>query len=258
VIETQDIVRPPQHLVDGLAAIGSATASSELNRLGIRSVHITGPVPRTPGIAVAGPALTLQFMPKREDLYQVDEYAEPEKQLHRHVLYHTRPGDVVVVDARGSMTSGVFGEMMLTYFKGKGGRGVVIDGCIRDFGKARELGLGLWLSGTTPNFHSQTDIFPTAVNVPVACGNTVVEPGDIIVADDDGAVVVPVKLAPKLLEIASQHAEWEEFSRIRLSQGGDLRTYYPLSEQARPEYQQWRDAQAAGAAETPGTNGPLA
>ncbi|MEV5897531.1 hypothetical protein [Nonomuraea fuscirosea] len=246
MIETHDIVRPPEELVSALAAIGSATASSELNRLGVRSAHIRGPVSFTPGTCVAGPALTLQFMPKREDLYQVDEYAEPEKQLHRHVLYHTRPGDIVVVDARGDMASGVFGEMMMIYFKQRGGVGVVVDGCIRDLGKVRELGLGLWLRGTTPNFHSQTDIFPTAVNVPVACGNTVVEPGDIIVADDDGAVVVPIKLAPALLAEAGSHAEWEEFSRLRLSQGGDLRTYYPLSEEARPEYERWRDAQANG------------
>ena len=61
-------------------------------------------------MVVAGPALTLQFMPKREDLYGVDEYNDPEQQLHRHVLYHTQPGDIVVVDARGNMASGVFGE----------------------------------------------------------------------------------------------------------------------------------------------------
>jgi regulator of RNase E activity RraA len=242
-VETPDIVRPDPALVHGLSLIGSATASSELNRLGIRSAHISGPVSRTPGVSVAGPALTLQFMPKREDLYQVDEYADPEQQLHRHVLYHTQPGDIVVVDARGSMTSGVFGEMMLTYFAGRGGVGVVIDGCIRDFPSASTLGLGMWLRGTTPNFHSQTDIFPTAVNVPVACGNTVVVPGDIIIADDDGAVVVPIALAPRLLEEAGQHAEWEEFSRIRLAEGGDLRRYYPLSDAARPEYEQWRAEQ---------------
>lgn len=244
MVESRDIVRPARDLVDGLAAIGSATASSELNRLGIRSAHIRGPVAWTPGVCVAGPALTLQFMPKREDLYQVDEYAEPEKQLHRHVLYHTRPGDIVVVDARGDMDSGVFGEMMLTYFKGRGGLGVVVDGCIRDARKARQIGVGLWVRGATPNFHSQTAIVPTAVNVPVACGGTVVEPGDIIIADDDGAVVVPIKLAPALLATASEHAEWESFSRLRLSEGGDLRTYYPLSEAARPEYERWRDAQA--------------
>ncbi|MFC6082783.1 RraA family protein [Sphaerisporangium aureirubrum] len=242
MIETHDIVRPEGELVAGLQAIGSATASSELNRLGVRSAHIRGPVAHTPGVCVAGPALTLQFMPKREDLYPVDEYADPEKQLHRHVLYHTRPGDIVVVDARGDMGSGVFGEMMMLYFKSRGGAGVVVDGCVRDIGKVRDLGLGLWVRGATPNFHSQTGIFPTAVNVPVACGDTVVMPGDIIVADDDGAVVVPIKLAPALLAAASTHADWEEFSRFRLSQGGDLRAYYPLSEEARPEYELWRRA----------------
>jgi regulator of RNase E activity RraA len=87
MVQTSDIVRPGPELVRGLAVIGSATASSELNKLGIRSAHIRGPVSRTPGVSIAGPALTLQFLPKREDLYQVDEYAEPEKQLHRHVLY---------------------------------------------------------------------------------------------------------------------------------------------------------------------------
>lgn len=243
MIQTPDIERPSQDLLDGLAKIGSATATGELSRLGIRDPQIRGPVAWTPGKAVVGPALTLQFMPKREDVYGVDEYSDPERQLHRHVLYHTQPGDVVVVDARGDLASGVFGEMMLTYFKGRGGAGVVIDGCIRDFPKAKDLGLGLWLRGVTPNFHTQTGIFPFAVNVPVACGDTLVFPGDIIVADDDGVVVVPIKLAPQLLSRASEHAEWEDFSRLRLSEGGDLRKYYPLSPAARAEYEAWRDAQ---------------
>ncbi|MEZ4622668.1 MAG: ribonuclease activity regulator RraA [Caldilineaceae bacterium] len=242
-METPDIQRPPKELIEGLKDIGSATASGELSRLGIRNPQIVGPIPRTPGSVVVGPALTLQFMPKREDQYKVDEYADPEKQLHRHVLYHTQPGDVVVVDARGDLTSGVFGEMMLTFFKGQGGAGVVIDGCIRDFPHAKDLGLGLWLKGTTPNFHTQTNIFPFAVNVPVACGNALVMPGDIIVADDDGVVVVPVKLAPELLKKASEHVEWEEFSRMRLAQGGHLRKYYPLSAEGRAEYEEWKKQQ---------------
>ena len=242
-METPDIQRPSKELIAGLKEIGSATASGELARLGIRSAQIVGPVPRTPGATVVGPALTLQFMPKREDQYNVDEYADPEKQLHRHVLYHTQPGDIVVVDARGDMTSGVFGEMMLTFFKGAGGAGVVIDGCIRDYPHAKDLGLGLWLKGTTPNFHTQTNIFPFAVNAPIACGNTLVMPGDIIVADDDGVVVVPISLAPELLKKASEHVEWEEFSRMRLAQGGHLRKYYPLSEEAQTEYEEWKQQQ---------------
>ena len=118
------------------------------------------PVPRTPGARVAGPALTLQCLPKREDLYQVDEYADPERA--------TAPSRAVPRAARRRggrrrarrPESGIFGEMMLTYLRGRGGVGVVVDGCIRDFGSASRLGSGLWLRGTTPNFHSQTDICP--------------------------------------------------------------------------------------------------
>ncbi len=245
MIQTPDIERPSREVIEGLAHIGSATASGELSRLGIRDPHLRGLTSWTPGKTVVGSALTLQFMPKREDIYRVDEYADPEKQLHRHVLYHTQPGDIVVVDARGHLGSGVFGEMMLTYFKGRGGVGVIVDGCIRDYPKAKELGLGLWLRGVTPNFHTQTDIFPYAVNVPIACADTLVMPGDIIVADDDGAVVVPAQLAPELLRKAGDHAEWEEFSRLRLAAGGDLRKYYPLSDEARGEYEAWRRTQGA-------------
>ncbi|MBV9893888.1 MAG: ribonuclease activity regulator RraA [Chloroflexi bacterium] len=241
-IETSDITRPPRALIDSLQHIGSATATSELKRLGIRSAFIQGPVSMTPGVSMVGPALTLQFMPKREDLYPEAEYVEPEQQLHRHVLYHTQPGDVVVVDARGDMSSGVFGEMMMTYFRGRGGLGVVIDGCIRDSAEIKHLGLGLWLRGVTPNFHTQTAIFPFAVNVPIACGGVTVLPGDIIVADDDGAVVVPTGLAAELAKKASEHVEWEEFSRLRLSEGGDLRKYYPLTDAARAEYEEWKAA----------------
>jgi regulator of RNase E activity RraA len=150
------------------------------------------------------------------------------------------------VDARGDMRSGIFGEMMLTYFLGKGGIGLVIDGCLRDFPHAKALDLGFWVRGLTPNFHTQTDIMPFAVNQPVACGGVLVMPGDIIVADDDGAVAVPAALAPEVIERASKHHEWEAFSKQRLMAGGDLRRYYPLADEARPEYEAWVAAQAGG------------
>ncbi len=240
-IQVPTIQRPDKSLLARLAAVGAATAAGELSRMGIRNPHICGPVAWTPGKTIAGPALTLQFMPIREDLYGEAEFTEPEKQLHRHVLYQVDPGDIVVVDARADMSSGVFGEMMLTYFAGRGGAGVIIDGCIRDYPHAKKLGIGMWLRGVTPNFHTQTGIFPFAVNVPIACGNVLVIPGDIVIADDDGAVVVPIDLAHDLLDRASQHHEWEDFSRLRLSQGGELRRYYPLSEVAMDEYREWRE-----------------
>lgn len=242
-ITRSPIERPPKEMLDALRHIGSATASGELNRMGLKGCTIIGPTPWTPGTSIVGPALTLQFLPKRADVYNEAEYIEPERQLHRHVLYQSEPGDVVVVDARGELSSGVFGEMMMTFFKGRGGAGVVIDGCLRDISEIRKLGLGLWIRGATPNFHTQTVQFPAAINVPIACGGALVVPGDIIVADDDGAVVVPISAAPQLVQKAGEHAEWEEFSRLRLSEGGDLRKYYPLTPEARSEYEAWRKAQ---------------
>jgi regulator of RNase E activity RraA len=243
MLETPDIKRPSPELIQALYRISAATAAGELGHLGIRNPHLAGLKTHNPGTKIVGPALTLQFVPFREDLHGAGEYQAPERQLHRHVLYHTQPGDVVVVDARGDLTSGVFGEMMLTYFKGQGGIGVVIDGCIRDYPEAQDLDLGLWLRGTTPNYHVQTNIFPHAVNVPVACAGVLVMPGDIIIADDDGAVVVPIALAPELAKKGGEHAEWEVFTKLRLREGGDLRKYYPLNDEARAEYEVWKKAQ---------------
>ncbi len=241
-IQTQDITRPPKDLTAALGALGAATVAGTLGHMGIRNPHMLGPMPVSRGRAIAGPALTLQFMPKREDLYGDGEYADVEKQLHRHVLYHVQEGDVVVVDARGDMTAGVFGDMMSTYFKGRGGAGMVIDGCLRDQPNLMKLDMALWIRGWTPNFHTQTGLMPFAVNVPVACGGVTVIPGDIIVADDDGAVCVPVALADQVIRNASVHHEWEGFSREMLMKGAPLQRYYPLHADAWPEYEAWKKA----------------
>lgn len=239
------IARPQVDLVEGLKAIGTAKLSSVIARMGYGSIFIDGPRPlHAQGVVAAGPAVTLQFMPKRRDVLGTDEYTNVEAQLHRHVLYEAVAGDFVVVDALGRMDAGVFGEMMLAYFKGKGGAGMVIDGCIRDFPHARHLGVPLWVRGLTPNFHTQVDIMPFAVNVPIACGGVLVLPGDIIVADDDGAVAVPAAAAAELLQKGSAWQEWDEFTRERLLAGGELRRYYPLSDEARPEYEAWKAERA--------------
>jgi len=240
MIQTNDITRPPAAWSKALQEIGAATITGTLFRLGVRNPFVCGPTAWTKGKALAGPALTLQFMPKREDLYGDDEYAEPEKQLHRHALYHTKPGDFVVVDARGDMKSGIFGEMMLTYFKGKGGVGVLIDGCIRDYPNAQGLDLGLWLRGVTPNFHTQTDLMPFAVNVPVACGGVLVIPGDIIVADDDGAVVIPKDLIDFVAHEGAEHELYESWVFTEVEKGVKLPGLYPPNEESKARYAQWR------------------
>ncbi|MCE2472881.1 MAG: ribonuclease activity regulator RraA [Anaerolineae bacterium] len=223
--------RIDQGLIERLREIGTANIAGTLAK---------GLTPFNPGKSVAGQAVTLQFMPKREDLHWGDEYAaSPERELHRKAIIACEPGDIVVVDARGSLSSGVFGEMMLTSFKARGGQGLVIDGCIRDFPEVQQIDLGLWLRGVTPNFHTQTDIFPHAVNAPIACAGVFVVPGDVIVADDDGAVLVPIALAAEIAQLATEKAAWEVFSRMKLEEGEPLEKYYPLNAEAQEEYEAW-------------------
>lgn len=237
---TPGIVRPPKEILKALEGIGTATVAGSLGHMGFKNPHMVGPVAQTRGKSIVGPALTLQFLPQRPDLFTEGEYAEPETQLHRHVLYHVEEGDVVVVDARGDMSSGIFGDMMSTYFKGRGGAGIVIDGCMRDRPNVEKLDIPLWLRGWTPNYHVQTSIYPYAVNVPIACGGVTIVPGDIIMADDDGVIVVPLSMAEKVIEDAREHAEWEVYSRIKLMEGAPLQRYYPLHPDAYPEYEEWK------------------
>jgi regulator of RNase E activity RraA len=236
----KEITRPSKDIIKALEGIGAATIAGTLGHSGFRNPHMVGPVTQNKGKSIVGPALTLQFLPQRPDLFSEGEYSDPETQLHRHVLYHVEEGDVVVVDARGDMSSGVFGDMMSTYFKGRGGAGIVIDGCMRDWPNVQKLDLALWLKGWTPNYHVQTSIYPNAVNVPIACGGVTVMPGDIIVADDDGVVVLTVSMAEKVIEDSRKHAEWEVFSREKLMAGESLQRYYPLHPDAEGEYQEWR------------------
>jgi len=131
---------------------------------------------------------------------------------------------------------------MLTFFQGQGGAGVVIDGCIRDYTHAKDLEIGMWLRGVTPNYHTQTTQFPSAVNIPISCGGTLVLPGDIIIADDDGAVVVPAKMASELANTGGSHSDWEVWVRMKLAEGGHLRDYYgrkAWSKETDDEYKKW-------------------
>ncbi|WP_329190811.1 ribonuclease activity regulator RraA [Actinacidiphila glaucinigra] len=235
--------RPDRTLVDGLSRVSSATACAKLHELGIRRSFVEGPTTMEPGTKITGPALTLQFMPQREDVASGlgQEYVERNTALWA-VLEAVRPGDVLVVQAYGSAFTGCFGDMLVRYFKKKGGAGIIVDGRIRDSERVRRLGVPIWCTGTTPHYASQSELFPWAYDVPVAAGGVLCLPGDMVVADDDGAVVVPRAKSEQVVRSASDHEEWEVFSRMRIDAGARLSDYYPLSPDSRAEYEQWRAA----------------
>lgn len=239
----KEIKRPDRALIEQFYAVSSATASATLRGMGIRKTFIQGPLPRLPGAKVVGSAITLQFMPQREDIGSGEGQEKAEKvSALWQVLEYIDPGDIIVVEAKGDLRTGCFGEMLLTYLKTRGGIGAVVDGCIRDYPKVRNFNLPLWTVGFTPNYASQEDLFPWDFNVPIACGGCLVMPGDIIIADDDGVVVVPPKMAPKILESTLAREEQEVFERMMLEKGGALRKYYPLNEEGMKEFQAWKEA----------------
>ncbi|MEV4313466.1 ribonuclease activity regulator RraA [Actinocrispum sp. NPDC049592] len=229
-------------LVEALTTVSSATACAQLHQLGITRTFVAGPTPLVPGHRVVGSSVTLQFMPQREDVASgvAQEYVERTTALWA-VLETIQPGDVLVIQAYGRAYTGCLGDMLVRYFKRKGGAGIVVDGRIRDAPRVRQLGVPIWCTGVTPHYASQSELFPWAYDVPVAVGGVLCLPGDIVVADDDGAVVVPRATANDVVSRAADHEEWEVFSRMRIDQGAVLSEYYPLTADSRAEFEAWRD-----------------
>ena len=235
------IERPPEELVQPFRDFGTATISSGLREVcGILRAFFVGPVAWTPGLKAVGTAVTLSFLPKREDV--IAGHAEEEEEVKSALwaaVIATQKGDVLVVDARGNMETGCLGGMLMTAIQAKGARGLVVDGCVRDTPEARELGLPLFLRGATPHNAGHFEMYPWDYNVTIGCGGVLVRPGDIIVGDDDGVVVVPPKVAPQVIEYCQAREGREVFERIRLQETGDIERYYPLNEEGKKEYVEW-------------------
>ncbi|MFH8518534.1 ribonuclease activity regulator RraA [Streptomyces gelaticus] len=244
-VHTSAYVRPTSQMVEALKDVSAATACAKLHQVGITRTFIDGPVPlhREPDVKITGGAVTLEFLPQREDVFNGAEQEDIERKTPLWgVLESIQPGDVLVVSARGSHFTGCLGDMLVRYFKLRGGAGIVVDGRVRDAARVRALGVPIWCTGVTPHYASQTELFPSAFNVPVGVGGALVTPGDLIVADEDGAVVVPQRNAIPLAEDSLLHQDREEFARRRLDEGGRLSDYYPLTGEGLTEYLAGRPA----------------
>lgn len=235
--------RPSDEDIDALREISSATACGILHALGLRQSSIVGPRSLRPGTRIVGSALTLQWMPQREDFgLGVGQEEVEKKTAIWAVLDAVRPGDVLTMQAFGDPYTGCMGEILATYFKKRGGQGMVVDGYVRDWPRLQELDIPIWAHGTTPNFGTQAGLIPWGYEVPIACGTVLVLPGDIIIADDDGAVLVPARVARTVAEKAAEVQEAEHFSKMRLAEGGKLTRYYPLDEAGVREFEEWKTA----------------
>ncbi len=195
------IARPDPEVVAGLAAAGVATVHEAAGRIGLLDPGIR---PVQSGARVAGPAVTVLCA------------AGDNIMIHAAVEV-VRPGDVVVVATTTPSTDGMVGELLATSFMARGCRALVIDAGVRDVADLREMGFAVWSRAV----HAQGTVKGTAgsVNLPLTIGGMTVAPGDVVVADDDGVMILPRERADRVLALARERLAREEAKRARLQAG---------------------------------------
>jgi 5-oxopent-3-ene-1,2,5-tricarboxylate decarboxylase / 2-hydroxyhepta-2,4-diene-1,7-dioate isomerase len=210
-------------------------------RLNMRGCFMSGQIrPVTPTTRFVGRARTLRALPTRPDIVEALR-AGRLPNAHRQALDEPQPGDVLVIDARGVTDAAVMGDVLCTRFKTAGGAAVVTDGCVRDLPGLVRLEFPIFAAGvhaaTFGNRHVGMD-----VGLPVACGGVLVMPGDLIVGDEEGVVVVPAHLEQQVADLARAQDDMDNFSIEKITSGVALKRAYPLDSDLRAEFERSRSA----------------
>jgi len=232
-----DFQRPSPETIAILRRASTASITTIFKRKGIRNLWM--PLkPLFPGMTTAGPALTIRTVPGRDDLQELAY--QPDTLFPGHpdeAIEAIRPGDVVVVDGRGTTDEGLFGDLLTLRIKKKGAAGLVCDMAVRDSPHMAEKEIPIFcLGAASPG----STAFNVDYNVPIGCAGVLVCPGDLILGDDDGIVVIPQALVQDALEEVLMHEDREDFIRLMLSQGAPLEGLYPIGPAMEARFQQWR------------------
>ena len=200
-MEIKDMKRPPQELVEGFRSVGTSTLGDILDGMGLEGV-VSGIRPMKHGTALVGPAVTVKQVSGVVGTYGIEDFP-----IGR-VIEYGKPGDVLVFDNGGKAIS-TWGGLASTAAKIKGIEGAVIDGGCRDADQIAELGFPVFTRHITPTT-GKTRIKILELNGTIQCGGIRIRPGDIIVADGTGIVVVPQEKAHDILEKAQEAEKAEE------------------------------------------------
>jgi regulator of RNase E activity RraA len=224
-------------MIEVLWRTSTATLTTILKRqFAIRNAWM--PIyPLFPGMKTVGPALTIRSVPGRDDL-QAIAY-EPGTPFPGHpddAIDAVHPGDVVVLDGRGARNEGLFGDLLTLRIKTMGAAGIVCDMCVRDGPHMAEKDIPIFCLGSASPGGT---VFNVDYNVPIGCAGVLVCPGDIMVGDDDGVVVVPQAILPGVVEQALLVEAREEFTREMLAQGHSLRGLYPMGAEMQARFEAW-------------------
>jgi regulator of RNase E activity RraA len=234
----------PQHLLEALKQVSVPTVTHHLINLGYRNAFAIGVVPYAlqPGQVMVGRAHTLRFLPLREDLVQA-QYDTVQGRPHRMAIESIQAGEVLVVDAGGSLEAGVAGDMFTRRVQARGGTGLVIDGAVRDIGAIRQVGLPLFCRGVHGAGIPRA-LMSVGVDDPIQIGGVPVLPGDVLLGDENGVVFIPPQEVERVVEEGLEHDLREEFTREKLVEGYPLHRVYPPDEEMIKVYETWRRERA--------------
>ena len=228
-----------------LSGVSTATITTVLLKKGLRNVWLRGTKPLRPGQPrIVGPAFTLRFVPWREDLATPESWASPTST--RAAIECMPAGCVAVVDAMGVTDAGIFGDILCERIRVREVAGLITDGVIRDLAGVLRTNLPVWCEGTAAPA-SVTGLTFVGWQMPIACGGVAVFPGDIIVADDDGAVVIPAALLDEVVAVAVEQEKFEAWIIDEVRSGLPLPGLYPPNAETKARYAAFCAAQAKAA-----------
>ena len=221
-----------------LKQVSTATLCTCLFKRGLRhqflqDVHPVGPFREN----MVGPAYTLRYMPAREDLNKIDVFLDP-AHPQRKAVEECPPGAVLVIDSRKDASGASAGGILVTRLQVRGAAGIVTDGGFRDSHEMAKLDM--------PVYHQRPGVrtnlcmnHAVDVNVPIACGDVPVFPGDIVVGDEEAVVILPAHLANEIAEESAAMEDYETFVMEEVRRGRSTRGLYPASDQSRQDFQAW-------------------
>jgi regulator of RNase E activity RraA len=220
-----------------LEKVTTATLTTILLKKGLRNVWIRGAMPlRADQSRLVGTAFTLRFVPAREDLATPASWASPIST--RAAIEEMPEGCIAVIDAMGITDAGVFGDILCARMKKRNVTAMITDGAVRDLGGVLDTDLPVWCKGAAapPSVAGLTFV---GWNETVGCGGVAVIPGDIIVADSDGAVVIPQALLDEVVAESPAQEKLEGWIIEEVERGEKLPGLYPMNEETKVRYETW-------------------
>lgn len=223
-----------------LESICTATLSSQLRKRGLNNVSIDGLTSTRPEKRIVGLARTLRYVPNREDLFKTHGGGF---NAQKKAIDSVNEGEILVMEARGEKGTGTIGDILALRAQVRGAAAIITDGGVRDFSAVAAMDMPTYYSNPHPAVLGRRHI-PWDTDITIACGGTTVQPGDIIVADSDGILVIPPALAEELADDSIVQEREETFIAEMVQQGHSVDGLYPLNTEWRVKYELWETDKA--------------